>query len=175
MTRRVGLRTLLLTALVLCAAPVAAQATPQPPVSVGARVRLWAPAPEHRDGWLVGTVVDVDRDAVEIREARSGRVWNIPFAGARLEVSRGMQTARYGAAAGAIGGFLLGEVAGFLLVRPAGGKSADPGTRTFERLRSAPVLLIGAGGAIAGFFLGRGARGERWDPVPLETDPSSMP
>jgi hypothetical protein len=154
--------------LALPATQVAAQATP--PVSVGARVRAHAPAPGRADGWLVGTAVGVDRARVEIREDRSGQIWSVPFTTTRLQVSRGIESARYGAVAGAVGGFLVGEIAGFLLLRPTGGKSTDLGTRALERLRSPGVLMIGGIGAVSGFLIGRRVRGERWEPIVVPID-----
>jgi hypothetical protein len=112
-----------------------------------------------------GDAVAVRPDAVEIRELRSGESWSVPTHGARLHVSRGRETARYSAAAGAVGGFLLGELAGLLLIRPTGGNSTNLGTRTFELLRTPSVLLVGAAGAVGGFLLGRRIRGERWETV----------
>ncbi len=165
-------RFLLFAALLLRPAPAIAQAGSHPtdpqatlPIAVGARVRAWVPAVGRPDGWLVGTAVAVRRDAVEIRELRSGESWSVPTHGARLQVSRGRETARYSAAAGAVGGFLLGELAGLVLIRPTGGHSANLGTRTFELLRTPSVLLVGAAGAAGGFLLGRRIRGERWETV----------
>jgi hypothetical protein len=170
MTRAHRVRTPLLLLLSLALAlPVSATfAQAAPPVSVGARVRAHAPAPGRPDGWLVGTAVAADTSRVDIRDERSGQVWSVPFRTTRVEVSRGSESTQYGAAAGALGGFLVGEIAGFFLLRPTGGKSADLGTRTLERLRSPGVLVIGAVGAVSGFLIGRRLRGERWEPIALQ-------
>ena len=154
--------------LAIPARPMAGQVSP--PVSVGSRVRAHAPAPGRADGWLVGTAVGVDTSRVDIREERSGQIWNVPFRTTRVAISRGVESARYGGIAGAVGGFLVGEIAGFFLLRPTGGKSVDLGTRTFERLRSPGVLAIGGVGAVGGFLIGRRVRGERWEPIVIPVD-----
>lgn len=154
--------------------PGASHATAQarPPIPVGARVRAWVPAAGRPKGWLVGTAVAVGRDEIEIREATTGRSWSVPFIdGPRLEISRGMQTQRSGGVAGAVGGFVLGETAGVLLRRPTSGESGNLGTRTFELLRSGKVLVVGVAGGVAGYFVGRRIRSERWD---LVTPPAGL-
>jgi hypothetical protein len=170
MISRTSIASLLVGAFVLSADGVDAQTPPQSPLSVGARVRAWVPAAGRRDGWLVGTVADVAREGIEIREASSGKSWNVPFAGARLEVSRGIESASYGGVAGAVGGFLLGELAGLLIAQPTSGESSELGRKALELLGTPEALLAGAAGAVAGYFIGRRIRSERWERVTLPTD-----
>lgn len=173
-SRLTSLSLCLLVATAVRAVPGAGQAAPSGgdtassttlPIPIGARVRALVPAPGRRDGWLVGTALAVGRDEVRIREDGTGMPWTVPVTGARIEISRGMNTARHGAVAGAIGGFVLGEVAGVVLVKPSHGVGPDPGTHIGKLLFDPAVLMVAAAGTVGGIVVGRRLRGERWEPV----------
>ena len=160
---RIGLLMLCSTGLMAVFAPPAA-AQEVPPLTPGARVRVWAP--ELRDHKQAGTLVELRGDTLFLRAERQADTLRIPRASVtRLDVSVGR---RRHAAVGALVGFLSGAgggaLAGYLIGGP--GQNCDGGCGGLGALVGG---AFGAGGGLLiGTIVGVSITTDRWKEVPPE-------
>jgi hypothetical protein len=145
----------LLGAMLLLAAPLAAQEPRTAPAEVapGTRVRLTLLAPEGER--LVGSVAAADSASVvvstggAVRELRWDRVRRVEVSAGRDGIGRALAGAGIGALAGGMG------YRWYLDAR----NEADDWNGLVALLRGAPA------GALVGFLLGASVAPERWRPV----------
>ena len=148
------------------APPAAAQEVP--PLTPGARVRVWAP--ELRDHKLAGTLVELGADTL-VLQARPDAGWlRIPRAWVtRLDVSRGRKSRvgsgiKYGVLAGLVTGALVG---GIVCKSQYSCSNAHQEEGDMTPLYALGGAVMGAGsGLIVGALVGDAASGERWEEVP---------
>lgn len=149
------------------AGELAAQSTSGLPVALGSRVRVSVPDSARQEAFtpriqmIRGEVVGVTTDTLSLEVAGVGSVLAVPRSSIRrLDVSRGVPGRPASAAAGALGGALLGAFYGFA--------SRQLGVEEWEGNSVGQSLALGAAiGAAGGLIVGALSPIERWRRVAL--------